>query len=519
MNHDQTPRPASQTNGDTTASPHFERSLGLWSAVAVNMTQMCGIGPFITIPLAVAAMGGPQVIVAWILGAVLVLADGMVWAELGAAIPGAGGTYLYLREAFQYRTGRLMPFLFIWTAMLAIPLIMSSGVIGMLKYVGYYSSAAVQSNAPAAATNLSTAALIAPDESSVIALTPKGIAVSFAVVALVMVALYQNIKLIEKLTVALWIIMFVSVAGVIAASFTHFDVRQAFHFSPDAFRFDRAFFLGLGGALVFAVYDYWGYNTTAYMASELRNPGRVIPRSITYSILGMMVIYLVMNIGILGALPLEQIKGSDFFASIVIERSWGAWPAKILTALIVVTALASIFTGLLGGSRVPFNAARDKLFLPIFGRLHPRLKIPHVAILAMGLITALGSLFKLDSVINMLTAVTVLVQAIAQIVALTVLRYRQPELPRPYRMIWYPLPSIVAFVGWIYIYVASGWQWLLDPQSVSNLHGADYWQAVLLSPGALSLAWLALGVVAFLIWARVEKTWPFGPKEIRQDFG
>ena len=189
-----------------------------------------------------------------------------------------------------------------------------------------------------------------------------------------------------------------------------------------------------------------------------------------------------------------------------------------MTGLIIVTALASIFTGLLGGSRVPFNAARDKLFLPIFGRLHPRLEIPHVAILVMGLLTAIGSLFKLNAVIDMLTAVTILIQAIAQIVALTVLRRRQPNMQRPYRMLWYPLPSLIALCGWIYIYISAGWPMLLDPSSVQKLHGTAYLRTLILSPGALSIVWLALGTVAFLCWARQEKTWPFGANEIAHDF-
>src|SRR5947209_13514802 len=102
--------------------PHFTRALGLLPATAINMTQMCGIGPFITIPLMVATMGGPQAVLGWVVGALLAMADGLVWAELGAAMPGAGGTYLYLREAFQYRTGKVMPFLFAWTAVISIPL-------------------------------------------------------------------------------------------------------------------------------------------------------------------------------------------------------------------------------------------------------------------------------------------------------------------------------------------------------------------------------------------------------------
>jgi amino acid transporter len=502
---------------DIMGEPHFKRSLGLVAATAVNMTQMCGIGPFVTIPLVVGAMGGPQAMLGWVVGAMLVMADGLVWAELGAAMPGAGGTYLYLREAFQYRTGRLMPFLFIWTAIIAIPLIMSTGVIGLVKYLGYY---IVQLRAAGhTVPDLIRTALPGETLSGMIAVTWQGAVVSIGVVGLVVFALYRNISEVKRLTVVLWIIMFATVAAVIAASFTHFDPNLAFTFPPGAFQFKQKFFVGLGAALILAVYDYLGYNTTAYMGAELRDPGRVIPRSIVFSILGMMAIYLTMNIGILGVMPWQEVtKHQDYVGSEVLEITWGPKIAMIFTGLIVVTAFASIFTGLLGGSRVPFNAARDKLFFPVFGRLHPRLNFPHVALLVMGLVTAIGSLFDLSTVINMLMAVTVLVQAVAQIVALTVLRHRQPNLSRPYRMIGYPLPSLIALIGWIYVYVASAWPMLLDSTSLENLHGSEYWKSVLLSPGPLSLVWLALGVIAFLVWARIEKTWPFGPKEIREEF-
>jgi amino acid transporter len=179
----------------------------------------------------------------------------------------------------------------------------------------------------------------------------------------------------------------------------------------------------------------------------------------------------------------------------VLERTWGRHAALVFTALIIITAFASVMTGLLGGSRVPFNAAKDKVFFPIFARLHPRLDFPHVALLVMGLITAIGCFFPLDQVINMLTAVSVLIQSIAQVAALTILRRRQPGLRRPYRMWLYPLPSLIALVGWIYVYYASGWEVI-----------------------GLSLAWLAAGAIAFLIWAKWERKWPFGEIEIREEF-
>jgi amino acid transporter len=448
--------------------PHFTRALGLRSAIAVNMTQMCGIGPFITIPQIIAAMGGPQAIVGWVLGAGLAMADGLVWAELGAAMPGAGGTYLYLREAFQYRTGRLMPFLFIWSAMVFIPLTMSTGVVGIVDYLRYY----------------------APELSPI-----AGHAISLAITALAVFTLYRNIGAIEKLTNVLFIVMLVTVGLVIIASFTHFDARLAFSFPQGAFALGGPFWTGLGAGLLIATYDYLGYNTTAYMAAELRDPGKVIPGSIIYAILGMMLIYLSLNVGVLGVLPWQEVAKSTSIGSTVMEQTWGQSAARVLTVLIMITAFASILAGLLGGSRVPFNAARDKLFFPVFGRLHPRLNFPHVALLVMGLATAVGTFFSLSDLFNMLMAVMVLIQGVVQVVAVTVLRRRQPNLNRPYRMWLYPLPSLIAMAGWFLIYANSGMGVIL-----------------------ISLAWLALGGAAFLIWAYYERTWPFGDKEIREEF-
>lgn len=429
---------------------------------------MCGVGPFITIPLLVAKMGGPQALIGWVVGAMIAMADGLIWAELGSAMPGAGGTYLYLREAFQYRTGRLMPFLFVWTAMIALPLMMSTGVIGIVQYLAYFFPT------------------LTPAASQVIALV---------LVGLVVFALYRDINSIGRLTKVLCAVMILTVGLVITASLTHFSPKLAFSYPEGAFHFGRQFFVGLGGGLIIALYDYAGYNTTAYMAGELREPGRVLPRSIIGAIIGMMMIYLVMNIGILGVVPWEDVIKSNSIGSLVMERAWGQNAARVLTALIIVTAFASVFTGLLGASRIPFNAAKDRLFFPIFGRLHPRLNFPHVALLVMGIVTAIGTFFTLDAVISLLTGVLVLVQSFGQIAAVGVLRSRQPDLPRPYRIKGYPVVALVAAAGWLTIYVSLG-----------------------LKPILLSLGWLGFGVITFLIWAKMEKSWPFGPKEVREEF-
>ncbi len=472
-------------SGATEQTKHgFIRSIRLPTAIAINMTQMCGIGPFITIPLMVAAFGGPQAILGWIVGALLALSDGLIWAELGAAMPGAGGTYLYLREAFQYRTGRLMPFIFTWTAVLFIPLIMSTGIIGLVQYLGYL------------VPNMSQWEIDL---------------ISVALVGLVLFALYRRIESIGILTNVLFVIMLVSIGTVIVASFTHFSSALAFTYPANAFTLNGRFFAGLGAGLIIGIYDYLGYNTTAYMGAEIRRPGRNIPSSIIVSILGMMVLYLALNIGVMGVVPWQKVAASSSIASLVLEQVWGKGVASVVTVLILITAFASVFAGLLGGSRVPYNAARDGVFLRQFGKLHPRYHFPHIALIVMCVITAIGSFFSLGLVISMLTAVIVIVQSLGQIAALTILRRRQPNLNRPYRMWLYPLFSILALVGWVYVFIAAG----LSINGTQFTFILPIWN----NPMILAIGWTVLGIIAFLLWARfVEHTWPFGPKEIKEEY-
>jgi amino acid transporter len=463
--------------------PHLRRRIGLPQAIAMNMSQMCGIGPFITIPAMVVAFGGPQAIMGWVFGALLALCDGLVWAELGAAMPGSGGTYVYLREAFQYRTGRLMPFLFVWTAILFIPLIMSTGVYGFVSYLRY----------------------LWPGMT-----TFESYVVGLAMVVVIVALLWRRIDSIGRLTQGLWLVMIATLVVVIAAAYTDFHASQVFTFPSGAFDLTRSgFWIGFAGGLTVGVYDYLGYNTSAYLGAEIRKPGRTLPRSIIIAVLAMMVVYLAMQVGVLGVVDWHEMldQSSPAYTSVVslvLERSWGATAAKVVTVFILVTAFTSVFAGLLAGSRVPYDAARDGVFFRSFARLHPRLEFPTVGLLTMGLVTALGfvvgQLTSITVLIQLLTVVMVLVQAFAQILALTVLRRRQPTLRRPYKMFLYPLPSIVAALGWAVVYAYAD-------KNAPGLH-----------PIELSLLWVVVGVLAFGLWARARKQWPFGPKEIRERY-
>jgi amino acid transporter len=461
----------------------FVRRIGLFQATAINMSQMCGIGPFVTIPLMVGAFGGPQAVIGFVAGAVLALADGLVWAELGASMPGSGGSYVYLRQAFQYRSGKLMPFLFVWTAMLFIPLIMSTGVVGFVQYLGY----------------------LAPHMGKT-----TGDLVGLAMIAVVIGLLWRGIEHIAKITAVMWVVMIVSVLLVIAAAASDFSGHLAFTYPAHAFELTSGhFWTGFAGGLTIGIYDYLGYNTTAYMGAEIKNPGRVLPRSIIYSIVGIMVIYLLLQIGTLGVIDWHRMIdprdiASTSVASAVLEKTWGRGAADTVTVLILITAFASVFTGLLGGSRVPYDAARERVFFRPYARLHERHRFPVWGLATMGVITAIGFLIgrhtDLQTLIQLLTTVMVIVQALAQILALGVLRRRQPGLRRPYRMWLYPVPGVLALVGWIVIYGYA------DKNSPGR-HPIEW-----------SLAWVALGVIAFVLWSRYESAWPFGRKEISEEY-
>ena len=233
-------------------APQLRRRIGSFQATALNMSQMVGIGPFITIPAMIVAFGGPQAVIGWIAGAVLALADGLIWAELGAAMPGSGGTYVYLREAFKYRTGRLMPFLFVWSAVLFIPLVMSTGVIGFVQYLGY----------------------LAPGMDDL-----TGTIVGLGLIAVIIAVLWRRIESLGKLTVVLWAIMVLTVLTVIAACLTHFDAAQVVDFPAGAFDITSGgFWVAFVAGLTIGIYDYLGYNTSSYMGAEVKNAGRTIPR-------------------------------------------------------------------------------------------------------------------------------------------------------------------------------------------------------------------------------------------------
>jgi basic amino acid/polyamine antiporter, APA family len=413
------------------------------------MANMVGVGPFITIPLIIASMGGPQCMLGWLLGAVLALCDGLVWSELAAAMPGTGGSYLYLREAFRRtRLGRVLPFLFIWQFIFSGPLEIASGYIGFAQYVGYFWRG----------------------------MTGAGMrVVSLSVGALVILMLYRRITAVGKLAVVLWIGMLATMLWVIVSGMTHFHSSVAFDFPPRAFTFTRGFFAGLGSAMLIAMYDFMGYYDICFVGGEVRNPQRTIPRSIVISVLAIAAIYALTNLGIIAVVPWREAMQSKFIASLFIEKLYGPLAASVVTVLVLWTALASVFALLFGYSRIPYAAAVNGDFFSVFGRLHPRDRFPHVSLLVIGGLAMLASLWNLDAVISALLTSRILVQFIAQIVALHFIRRYRADIARPFRMWLYPLPSAVALFGWAYIFLDSGWNYIAFGLAIMLAGIAAYW--------------------------------------------
>jgi amino acid transporter len=439
--------------------PHLKRGFGLLQATALNFTNVVGVGPFITIPLILAAMGGPQAMLGWILGALLALCDGQVWSELGAAWPGSGGSYHYLREAYGKESlGRLMAFLFIWQFVLSGPLEIASGMIGFSDYADY----------------------IWP---SMTPLDRKFLAAAVGLAALAL--LYRKITALGKVTVTLWVGTLVTMVGILAIGLPHFHPRLAFSFPPHAFDFSRGFALGLGSAMLIAMYDYLGYYDVCYIGDEVRDPARVIPRSILYCILMSAAGYLAINVTLIGVVPWRQAMHSHFLVSEFMQQLHGRTAAIVITLMILWTAFGSVFALLLGYSRIPYAAALDGFFFRVFARVHPTKNFPQVSLLVLGGVSIVAAFFPLDVVITALITTRVLVQFMAQIFALPLLR-RLPRQDRPYQMWLYPLPAIIAFVGWSYIFLTSGWKYV-----------------------ALGLLTLAVGVLIYFFRAYSTRTWPF----------
>lgn len=433
-----------QANGEK-----LERGLSLYQATAINMIDMVGIGPFVTIPMIVSIMHGPASIIAWLVGALLAYVDGMVWAELGAKWPEAGGSYVFLQKLFGKgkKNGGIMPFLFIWQSTLQAPLVIASGAIGFANYFSF-----------------------------LVPLTDiQRKMVSGAVVILLVALLYRNIKSIGKISVILWAITGGTIIWLVLSGIPHFNAAQAFNIHFDGFSSSTLLFAAVGQASLKAVYSYLGYYNVCHLGAEIKDPAKNIPRSILLSITGIAIFYLGMQTIILGVIPWQTVANSPFIASTYFEQIYNHTVANIATMLILIIALASLFSAILGYSRIPYAAALDGNFFSAFAKVHPKHKFPHVSLLAIGGLGFIFSLiFRLGDAITAILTMRILVQFVSQAIGLIVWYRKHPNDERPYKMPLFPIPAIISICIWLFIYAC------IDPRYI-----------------VASLSIVATGVVAY----------------------
>lgn len=454
--------------------PRLSRHLGLLNALSINMSNMVGTGPFITVPAILATMGGPQSLLAWAVGALLAISDGLVFAELGASIPASGGSYIFLRECFgRNHWGKMMAWVFVWQFLFSGTLEIATSSIGMAAYTGY--------------------------------LWPKllvykwGIKVlAAAITGLAVVALYRKIQDIVKLMLVLWIGMLITAAWVIFTGMTHMHASLLLDFPPAAWRIGLPFILGLGNGTMLVMFNFLGYYQICYLGDEVKRPERVIPRGVIYSILIVTAIDFLISISFTGVVPWREMIRPDTMAfnaigSVFMERVQGHWASGLMTIMIEITAFASTYAMMLGYSRIPYAAAVDGTFFSWFGELHPTRKFPHRSLLLIGFLCMIACFFDLVQVITALMLARILSMFVSQVIGLLIYRKYQPQAPRPFRMWLYPLPAILALVGWLAVFIGPAFQ-------RNGLQFMTY-----------ALGTVILGFTAFLFLAWRKREWPFAP--------
>ncbi len=407
------------------------RKITLLQAASINMIDMVGIGPFVVMPFVVAQFNTGLFIWAWIFGAFTAFADAMIWSELGAKYPLAGGTYNFHRIAFGEKGGKLMSFLFVWQTAVQAPLVVASAAIGFAQYLTY----------------------IVPLE------IWQQKTVSGGLVILVFILLYRKIETIGKISVIMGSIVVLTITWIIISGLI--AQQQPVRIMPqegESF-FTLAFWAAVGQASVKTVYSYLGYYNVCHLGGEIKNPGVNIPRSIFISIFGISVLYVLMNISVMGVMPWQSIKADDkYLVSSFMQLIYGKEAGILVTVLILCIAFSSLFAVVLGYSRVPYAAAADGNFFPVFARLHPTKSFPYVSLAVLcGLGFLFSLLFRLSDVISSILAMRILVQFIGQGIGVVLLRKRNNSGERPFSMWWYPLPVVLSIAIWLFLFYSTGW--------------------------------------------------------------
>jgi amino acid transporter len=466
----------------------LQRHFGLLHATALNVTFVVGAGVFITIPLMLKALPGPYALLGWVVAGALMLFDSLIWSELGATLPGSGGSYLYLLECYgRERWGRLMAFLFIWQFLISGPLEVASGLIAIATFSNSLSPVFAEFNER-------WADVLKVREGFPVMFDPSRL-IAFGLGLLMLLLLYRRITVLGRMTVIFWLGVLAAIAWILVEGLPRINLALVFRWPPPS---DQPAFTwsGLGAAMRLAIYSYLGYYAVCYIGDEVRDPGRTIPRSILTGAVLVCVLFIGLHLAMLGTVPWDSVPTDDkqletySLPAEFMRRIYGDGAATLVTLLLIWSCFGSAFAALLGYSRIPFGAARYGHFFSVLGKVHAVHRIPHISLLLVGGLTLFWSFFSLQNVIDAMIVTRILEQFIGQIVGVVLLRGNDPERIRPYKMWLYPLPCGIALIGWLYMYVTA------QPLFI-----------------VLGLVTLLAGAGAFLVWSWKTGAWPFGPRK------
>lgn len=436
------------------------RSLSLAQASAINVIDMVGIGPFVALSFVMSAMGGAPCMLAWLLGALLSMLDGFTWAQLGSALPKAGGSYIFLQKLYgENRWGRLFSFLYIWQTSIQAPLVIASGAIGFATYFNY----------------------VYPVDDF------QRKCISGALVVLIVALLYRKIGSIGNISLMLSVVVMGIMLWLIASGWIYDSPLSVSWAQVWNVTFDKSFFTQLNEASLKTIYCFLGYYNVCHLGGEIKNPQKNIPRSIFISIAIITCLYLAMQWSVLRVISVNEAASHEYVVSMFFEKIYNRQVALFATGGILIVAFSSLFAVVLGYSRVPYAAAVDGNYFKIFAKLHPRLNFPYMSLLILGSIAFVFSLlFKMKEIISAIIVVRILIQFVSQALGIIIFNKNIEQESPTFKMPLFPLPAILSIIIWLYIFGWSQWVYIA---------------------GAFVI--IITGVILFLILSYQQMKWPF----------
>jgi len=471
---------ASDSLKSLTEKPYEHAKFTLPQAFSINMMNMFGTGPFITIPFLLASWDppGPHALTGYSIATLVAICDSFVWAELSSLMPHSGGTYVYVRECFGKDTlGRVLAFFYLWQFMVSAPLEIASGFTAMSQYLAYI-------------TNMNT-------------FWQHGV-VGCTFCLLTVMILYRDIKLVGRTTIVLGMVTLAAIAFTIVAGFSHFHVENL-RMPKDAFASSTSVILGLGVGMRIGIYDFSGYQDVCQMGDEVQRPRRNLPLACVGTCASVSVIYFAVYLAVLGYLPWDGPDGvvplaeeggasSNYIMAVFCERMFSRGLAVAFALVVVVTIFGSCVALLMGYTMVLYAAASGGYFFNIFAHEHATKKgLADYALVTLGLFSACCCFIDLSELIEAMLVPRLVLQYIVQTVGLMRIRGKFKHDTELYRMPLYPLPCVVVILGFGFCFATTD-NWFLSGN------------APLLD---LVIMHTFCGGPAYLAWAKKNSYYPF----------